>query len=79
MVREVFFESDSPVWKGISVAESPEGVVASVVPFDANTRVIRLKIQIPPAGQVKTGEILLKSGDGAQSVKIPVRLASAQE
>ncbi len=75
-VREIFIESESPSWSEISVPSLPEGITASVDRFDAKTRVVRAKIQVPPAGRVQRGEILLKSGDGLKTIRIPVRVAA---
>jgi hypothetical protein len=70
--RDVFYESYAIGWRDLDVASVPDGVVLKIEPFDARTRVIRLRGRIAVEGHQEDTAVVLVTRDHNNSIRIPV-------
>ena len=72
---EVYQEFASDTWKGPRVFSKPPGSEVSIEPFDPHTNRIRVSLPARPDPGSRPGadSIILMSGDGHRTARIPIR------
>lgn len=75
--RQLFFEANQPGWTDLVVASRPDNIECEIEPFDAVTRVARVRIHIPPrdpgGAEIDDQSLIFEVRGHDSKITIPVR------
>ena len=76
VAREVFHEFSEPAWSAPRILRSPEGVDAEIAPFDASTKVVRMRVRVPDHSAAGTARVLTLDFEGRkEQIQVPIKVS----